>query len=236
MGIFKKTEFVNETEFTEIVTFDDCLRYFAKQQRQFPQICAFVLSVEKSMNPQNDNDKLVVIQGLLDNDYKAITLDGTTGLSRIIHTKTIDKKMIDFLAGESTKIYERQGVKIMPFPFLAIAAVGFFSAIAVGAIIYSVVKFVLPWIRDKLEAMLAKKNVKKAFLSDIGNLAKDCKNKKTLSDLDKLVDEGYEFVAVAFDDDTNIIGDVELIKDTNESLDDEVEDLLGLERMVVVSI
>jgi len=108
MGIFEKiAEFVNEATFSEIVTFDDCLGYFAKSKIQYPQICAFVLSVEKNQKPKNVNDELTVIQGLLDKDFKAITLDGTTCLSRILQTRTIDKKMIDFLAGETTKIYEK---------------------------------------------------------------------------------------------------------------------------------
>jgi len=109
MGIIKKiNKFVSEAMFSEIVTFDDCIGYFAENKRQYPQIYAFILSVEKNRTPQNDNDKLIVVQAFLDKDYKAITLDGKTGLSRILHTKTIDKKMINFLEGESTKIYSNK--------------------------------------------------------------------------------------------------------------------------------
>ena len=107
MGILKKiTEFVNEAIFSEIVTFDDCLEYFEKSKKQYPQIYAFVLSVEKNQKPKNLNDELIIVQGLVDKDYQAISFDGTTCLSRILHARTIDKKMIDFLAGDTTKIYE----------------------------------------------------------------------------------------------------------------------------------
>jgi len=122
----------------------------------------------------------------------------------------------------------------MPLPLLGILGI-IFGGIILGAWVIYVIVLTAKWLIDKIKEMIARKNAKKVLVSDIEILVKNCTNKKTLDELDKLVDEGYEFVAVAVDDtEKNIVGDVVLIKDINDELDDEVEQMLGLERMIVI--
>ena len=109
------------------------------------------------------------------------------------------------------------------------------GAIIIGALVTYIVSLTGKWLRDKIKDMIAKRDAKKVLVSDIENLVKNCKNRKTLDELDKLVDKGYEFFAVAVDDEgKNIVGDVEFIKDMNDELDYEVEQMLGTERMIMV--
>lgn len=113
----KKHLFISMDEFTdalaevlyrkgykEIVTFDEIVQYAIEERKTNPQIEAFVVSVKKNFDPQNENDKFIIIQGLLDGNNKPISLDGKETDSRIIHTKTIDKKFLDMLNGAETRI------------------------------------------------------------------------------------------------------------------------------------
>jgi len=122
----------------------------------------------------------------------------------------------------------------MPLPLLGILGI-IVGAVVVGALVTYAVILTVKWLRDKIKDMIARKNAEKVLVTDIENLVKNCTNKKSLDELNKLVDEGYEFVAVAVDDtEKNIVGDVTLIKDLNDELDYEVEQLLGNQRMVVI--
>jgi len=123
----------------------------------------------------------------------------------------------------------------MPLPLLGIIGI-IAGAIIVGALVSYAVYLTGKWLRDKIKEMIAKKHAKKVLISDIENLVKNCDNKKTLSELNKLVEVGYDFVAVAVDDTgKNIVGDAEIIKDINDELDDEVEQMLGSERMILIT-
>ena len=90
--------------YKEIVTFDEIVQYAIEERKVNPQIGAFVVSVKKNFDPQNENDKLIIIQGMLDGNSKPLSLDGKESESRIIHTRTIDKKFLDMLNGADTRI------------------------------------------------------------------------------------------------------------------------------------
>lgn len=90
--------------YKEIVTFKDVVDYAMKKKKNNSKISAFVISVKKNYDPQNENDKYIIVQGFLDENKKPISLDGIESESRIIHTRTIDKKFIDVLNGAETRI------------------------------------------------------------------------------------------------------------------------------------
>lgn len=91
-------------EFKETVTFDEVVQYALEEKKKEAKIEAFVVSVKKNYEPKNENDKFLVIQGMLDGNNKPITFDGKKSESRIIHTRTIDKKFIEVLNGAETKL------------------------------------------------------------------------------------------------------------------------------------
>ena len=97
-------EILYQKTFKEIVTFQEIVEYAISEKKKNYQIASFIISVKKNYDPHNANDKYVVIQGLLDMNNKPITLNGKDSESRIIHTRTIDKKFIDVLNGSETKI------------------------------------------------------------------------------------------------------------------------------------
>lgn len=90
--------------YKEIVAFDEVVQYALEEKKKNSKIEAFVVSVKKNYDPQNENDRLIIIQGLLDENNKPISLDGKESESRIIHTRTIDKKFLDVLNGAETKM------------------------------------------------------------------------------------------------------------------------------------
>lgn len=90
--------------FKEIVTFKEIADYAIEEKKKNPKIAAFIISVKANPNPKTENDKLIIIQGLLDSNKTPISLDGTEAESRTIHTKTIDKQFIDVLDGAEIKI------------------------------------------------------------------------------------------------------------------------------------
>lgn len=90
--------------YREVVTFDEIAQYALDAKKAKTEAAAFVVSVKKNYDPRNENDKLIIVQGLLDANNKPISLDGKESESRIIHTRTIDKKFLDVLNGAETKI------------------------------------------------------------------------------------------------------------------------------------
>lgn len=97
-------EALHRKGYKEIVTFDELAQYAIDAKKVNSEIIAFVISVKKNYDPQNENDKFVIVQGLLGENNKPISLDGKESESRIIHTKTIDKKLLDVLNGAEAKI------------------------------------------------------------------------------------------------------------------------------------
>ena len=113
--------------------------------------------------------------------------------------------------------------------FLAIA-----GAIALGCLIAYAVVLTVKWIRDKIREKIRVKKAKKVMVADLEQLIEECDNTVSLDALDDLVDGGYTHLMVGVDENNKVVDDVEIIKDKNSSLDEEVEELLGKSGMVVV--
>lgn len=90
--------------YKESVSFNEMVQFALDAKKTNSKIAAFVVSVKKNYDPQNENDKFVIVQGLLDAKNEPISLDGKEAESRIVHTRTIDKKFLDVLNGAETKI------------------------------------------------------------------------------------------------------------------------------------
>lgn len=93
--------------FLEVVTLHDCIRYCREQAGKFQgvNIAGFVLSVRKNLDPRNENDNYIVVQGLLNEQNKSITVNGES-LSRVMHARTIDDDLIKALNGKETMILQ----------------------------------------------------------------------------------------------------------------------------------
>lgn len=106
--------------------------------------------------------------------------------------------------------------------------------IGLGLLAVLAVAFTFTWLRNKITNLIQVKRAKRVVVADIHKLIDECDNRVTLNDLNRMSNEGYSKVIVAMDKNDQIIDDVEIYKDTNASLDRDVEELLGRERMVVV--
>lgn len=115
------------------------------------------------------------------------------------------------------------------FTFLGIAAL-----LALGAFIVWVVRLTIRALRDKIHQKVEIDNAKKVAVAHLKDMARNCDNVKTRNELDRLCDEDYTDVIAAVDSSGEIVGDVELVKDTNATRDSKVQRLLGSEGMVVV--
>ena len=85
---------------------------------------------------------------------------------------------------------------------------GIIGLIALGCLVAYAIVLTIKWIRNKVAEKLAKKNDKKVAVAD-------------------LEDEGYTHMMVEVGHDGNVVGDVEVIKDKNDTIDKDVEELLS---------
>lgn len=92
--------------FLQVVTLKDCVRYYKEEAGRLQGAAAagFVLSVRKNLDPRNENDNYIVVQGLVDGQNKPITVNGES-VSRIMHTRTIDDALIKALNGKESGIF-----------------------------------------------------------------------------------------------------------------------------------
>lgn len=92
--------------FLQVVTLKDCIRYYWEEARKLNTMSAvgFILSVKKNLDPRNDNDNYVVVQGLVDAKNKPIMVNGES-VSRIMHSKTIDDALLKALKGKESAIF-----------------------------------------------------------------------------------------------------------------------------------
>lgn len=105
--------------------------------------------------------------------------------------------------------------------------VGLVGLIALGCLIAYAVVLTIKWLRNKIAEKLAKKNVKKVAVADLEELIDECDNTVSLNELNKLADEGYTHMMVDVGYDGKIVGDVDVIKDENDTIDQDVEELLS---------
>lgn len=110
---------------------------------------------------------------------------------------------------------------------------GITAAIAAGCLIVYAVALTIKWLKNKIKEKLAQKNVSKVATADLETLIDECENTMSMEEFEKFVDEGYTHVMASVDDNGKVY-DVEVIKDTNDSVDEEVEQLLRKEGMVVI--
>ena len=108
------------------------------------------------------------------------------------------------------------------------------GAIAAGLVCVYLVAITFKWLKNKIVQRMAEKRVKKVVVADIENLVKKSNNRISLEDLEAMCDGKRAEVIVGLDEDNNIVGDVEIARDANSTLDAEVEELLSKEKMVVV--
>jgi len=93
--------------FLQVVTLKDCIRYYKEEaiKLQGVSVAGFVLSVVKNLDPRNENDNYIVVQGLVDVQKKPIMMNGES-VSRIMHTRTIDDELIRALNGKESCIFK----------------------------------------------------------------------------------------------------------------------------------
>ena len=114
--------------------------------------------------------------------------------------------------------------------------------IAAGVFVANVVMMTFVWLKNKINKMLEKPNAKRVAVVDWQKFFEDeLKNpdKGTRIDTDtlnKINNQGYSHGMVAVDSEDKIIGEVELIKNQNDTLDAEVEKLLGKDGFLVVEV
>ena len=108
--------------------------------------------------------------------------------------------------------------------------------IALGLVVFTAVALTCAWILKKVKEKKLLQNVKRVMIADIQRLVNSSDNTITLDQLDALANKGVTHVMVDIDASGDIAGEIEAIKDTNRQLDDEVDKLLGRERMVVMTI
>lgn len=98
---------------------------------------------------------------------------------------------------------------------------------------YFVLKLTFKWVMNKLDDYFTKKDIDGAVLADIDALADKCTNKKSYEVLKKARERGFTQV-MGKTSGGKMTGEIELIKDESSTPDQEVRDLLGTERMVVI--
>lgn len=89
------------------------------------------------------------------------------------------------------------------------------------------ISLTIKWLRDKIKDKLKQKNVKKVAVADLQEMIDSCENTISLGDLNELADDGYTHMMAEVGNDGQIVGDIELIKDTNNSIDEDVDELLN---------
>ena len=108
--------------------------------------------------------------------------------------------------------------------------------IALGLVVFTAVALTSSWVLKKLKEKRAFQKVKQVMIADIQRLANSSGNTLALDQLDELASKGATHVMADIDASGNVVGELEVIRDTNRMLDDEVDKLLGRERMVIVTI
>ena len=106
---------------------------------------------------------------------------------------------------------------------------GILALLAAGLAVMWAIKVTFNWVRNKIREKLAKKNVKKVYMATVKKLADECDNKMTKDELNN-----YDFVMASVNDKEQV-EDLDLIKNTDAHLDEEVDRLLTSKREVVIT-
>lgn len=113
---------------------------------------------------------------------------------------------------------------------------GIVGLIAAGCLVAYAIVLTFRWLKNKIKEKLAAKNAKKVAVADLDELIESCDNTVTLNQLEELSDEGYTHLMATVNENGKV-NDVEVIRDTNDTLDDEVDQFINRtgEGMVVVT-
>ena len=107
------------------------------------------------------------------------------------------------------------------------------SVLIVGG--YFAVKLTIKWIRKKVSEYFQNEEIDRAFIADINEMIDNCPNRKSYETLKEAREQGYTHVMGKISG-GKLTGKIDLIKDKNDTLDPEVEELLGSEKMAVIEI
>ena len=110
------------------------------------------------------------------------------------------------------------------------------AAIAAGCFLAYFIPITFEWLRNKITSIAAQKRVKNVVVADLENLVRNSSNKISLSELNSITGGNRAEVIAGLDNNNAIVGDVEIAKDKNINLDNEVAELLGREKTVVVGV
>lgn len=113
---------------------------------------------------------------------------------------------------------------------------GIVGLIAAGCLVAYAIILTFRWLKNKIKEKLAARNAKKVAVADLDELIESCDNTVTIDQLEELSDEGYTHLMATVDD-SGKVNDVEVIRDTSGTIDEEVEQFINRtgEGMVVVT-
>lgn len=113
---------------------------------------------------------------------------------------------------------------------------GIVGLIAAGCLVAYAILLTFRWLKNKIKEKLAAKNAKKVAVADLDEMIEQCDNTVTLDQLEELSDEGYTHLMATVDDNGKV-DDVEVIRDTSDSIDEEVDRFINRtgEGMVVIT-
>lgn len=114
--------------------------------------------------------------------------------------------------------------------------VGIVALVAAGCLVAYSIAMTFRWLKNKVKEKLAAKNAKKVAVADLDELIESCDNTVTIDQLEELSDEGYTHLMATVDD-SGKVNDVEVIRDTSDTIDDEVDQFINRtgEGMVVIT-
>ena len=107
------------------------------------------------------------------------------------------------------------------------------GGIVLAVVGYCAIKLTFKWIMKKIDEYFLNKGTDGAVIADINEMMDKCQNKKSYELLKKQLEKGYTHV-MGKTSGGKLTGDIELVKDENDTLDPEVKDLLGPEKMVLI--
>ncbi|MBQ7561503.1 MAG: hypothetical protein IJS99_06695 [Synergistaceae bacterium] len=111
-----------------------------------------------------------------------------------------------------------------------------FSLLGWGALAvlgYFLVKFTIKFVWDKIDKYFTEKKIDSAIVAEIPSVMEKCKNTRSYEALKAAREKGYTHVT-AKTSGGKIDGGVEIYKDTLDTPDKEVKNLLGQEKMVII--
>lgn len=113
---------------------------------------------------------------------------------------------------------------------------GIVALISLGCLVAYAIVLTMKWIKNKIKEKLDNKNVKKVAVIDLNELIATCDNTVSISELNDLADKGYTHMMVDIGYDDKVVGDIDVIKNENDSLDKDIEELLNRTKQGMVIV